>query len=164
MPQKCYCGNWAVERTARTDANAGQRFLGCGLGSRGCGFFRWVDGCTRCRCLQMDLEKMKLESRRWKLGFILAFLLLLYFILIIPSLEKVNEETMWSYLRFVLVSVKVSYLNVSVNGQCRNENKQCDLKCCNDSVVCKVCMLSINAIVCTIIVCNLKWKKRVTQN
>lgn len=64
MVYKCYCENWAVERIARIDANAGQKIVGCDLDSRGCGFFRWVDGCIRCRNFEVEVKKVKLEARK----------------------------------------------------------------------------------------------------
>lgn len=93
MSYKCFCGTWAVERTAQTEANGGKKFLGCSHGSQGCGFFRWVDGCLRFKVLQIEVEKMKFQARRWKLGCLfLVVLFLFFFVWNVLSVEDVKED------------------------------------------------------------------------
>ena len=41
---KCNCGDDAVKRIAKTDANFGKEFWACAKSkTEGCGFFKWVD-------------------------------------------------------------------------------------------------------------------------
>lgn len=58
MTLRCYCGNWAIHRTAWTSTNAGRRFAVCS--SRSCNYFLWLDPplCYRGR----QVEKVFGES------------------------------------------------------------------------------------------------------
>ncbi|KAL8133910.1 hypothetical protein AgCh_009103 [Apium graveolens] len=106
MAMKCYCDKWVVERTARTQINAGRRFLGCVDGYNGCGFFMWVDApfvnrslgvingllrrirdneeqeCSnkkRLKLMEEEVAMWKKETRKWKLiSLVLALLLFVF--------------------------------------------------------------------------------------
>lgn len=116
MSEMCVCGNWIIQQTAWTEANAGRRFITCS--NRRCNLsFRWLDEplCGRAKIIipgllrrvnRLEAEKTELELKaqtsKGKNGAFcctwpMIFLLLTWFVIIAYIIGK-KDEGMINYV------------------------------------------------------------------